>query len=209
MSKKRPKVNKTKAKVTPMFLVAVSTALLAGILHATTTALSHKDVPFEMAFFIAIGLAQIIWAICFYKRKSSNLVYLSGLVINGSVFVVWLMSRLYAGPLGGPAEEFSVLGVTVGALELIAIMSSVAYQTSIYGKKDVRRRHLLAISVPILSGLLLFAGGKVTASVFNIDATEHAESHSEGATSNHDEPTGVNNKLDADLNHRQNEQPHN
>ncbi len=169
----------------PYVLATSAATLIAGVLHFTYVAILHKDIPLEMTFFIAIGLAQIIWAVWFYKTKNIKTAYLIGLLINGSVTVVWLLSRLYEAPFGGEVEAFEALDVVIGVLQIVAIVLS-AYCVVTLSKAKERSRHIaMALIVPIVGGLLLFTGGRVTALVFNLDTSEHGHENSSVIDADH------------------------
>ncbi len=164
----------SKSSVSPYVLIASLATLLAGVLHLTYVAAIHKDVVLEMLFFIAIGLAQILWAIWFYRAKDMRRAYLAGLVVNGSVLVVWLLSRLYEAPFGGEVEAFGTLDTVLAVLQAISLVLS-AYCVVVLSKVNERRKYIvLAFLVPLISGILLFAGGRATAVLFNIETDDHS-----------------------------------
>lgn len=167
------KKKNSKAAVSPYVVIASLATLVAGILHVTLVASEHKDIALEMIFFISIGLAQILWAVWFYSSKRFKEAYFAGLVLNGAVLVVWLLSRTVEPPFGGDVEEFGQLDIIIALLQVIAIVAS-AYCVAVLSKpKDRKKQWMLAIIVPVISGMLLFAGGRVTAEVFDIDVSEH------------------------------------
>jgi len=179
----------SKKKVSKYVLATSALTLIAGILHITYVAAIHTEVPLEMAFFIAIGIAQIVWAVWFYSTKQFLRAYQAGLLINGAVVVVWLISRFYQAPFGGEAEAIGLLDTVLGIMEATAVVISAYCMVVLSKKKERRNVALQALIIPLLGGLLLFGGGRAAAQIFNIENEEHGHGETTAGTQAHTEAT--------------------
>ena len=104
---------------------AALTALLAGGLHLFFISFEHwtEFPPLEFIFFIGVGLAQILWAILFY-RKPEALSYYCGVFINGGVPLMWLLTRFYRAPFMEGAEHIDALGLVTQFFSILALLFS-------------------------------------------------------------------------------------
>jgi len=198
-SKKTKKTTAVKVARAPYIGLAALAALIAGLLHLTVVAAEHTSAIPEMLFFIALGVAQIFWAYWFYTTEKPRDTYIAGLIINGATLMVWFVSRMYQPPFGGDAEAFKQLDIIIATLQIAAIFISTYCVAMLVKQTERQKLWILALFVPLISGLFLFAGGVVTAAVFNLDTAAHlhedssvndgSKDHHEGGSQNPEEET--------------------
>ncbi len=107
----------------PYVFIASVTTIVAGVLHATTVAFEHVDIPPEFWFFIVSGVAQIIWGVNYFYHRTSNM-YFVGAVLNLGLTFFWLSVRLFPAPFSDVPETIGTLGIVTALVQLTAFGSS-------------------------------------------------------------------------------------
>jgi len=94
---------------------------LAGLSHITLQAYSHLGMPFYLVGFVAVGIIQIALAVWLWKGKLSRELFWLTTLVNGGATIFWLLTRVMSAPFIGGVEHFTVIGVGVVVLQLLAI----------------------------------------------------------------------------------------
>ena len=95
---------------------------LAGVSHITLLAYSLLGMPFYLVSFLAIGIIQIALAVWLWKGKLSQELFWTATLVNGVATMFWLLTRVMVAPFIGGVEHFSVIGITVVALQILSII---------------------------------------------------------------------------------------
>ena len=103
--------------------IAVIASVLAGVLHGFFVSVQHIEIAPEFWFFILIGLAQIAWGGSFYFKQSPSFYFIVA-ILNGSVTVFWLSTRIFPAPFATLPESFYSLGILIGILQVITFITS-------------------------------------------------------------------------------------
>ena len=159
-------------------IIALST-ILAGAIHASYVAIEHwsEFPPLETVFFVSAGLAQIVWALLFFRSPSEKKYYF-GLLINGGILVTWLLTRIVSAPFQEGVEAIALIDSSIALLELIAIICSVG---CLLKKKQgkILKTSAVAFFVVIFSGLANYSLSMGMEFVFPDRVFEHSHGHSE------------------------------
>tara|TARA_B100000745_G_scaffold288234_1_gene225501 strand:+ start:1233 stop:1823 length:591 start_codon:yes stop_codon:yes gene_type:complete len=143
----------------PYVFIASITTILAGILHATTVAFEHVDVPPEFWFFIVSGIAQIIWGVNYFYHRTSNM-YFVGAVLNLGLTFFWLSVRLFPAPFSDAPETIGTIGIVTALVQLVAFGASFwsLYRHGITTVKSV----VVLLALSIVLGWIGYATAKVS-----------------------------------------------
>lgn len=78
--------------------IATATSIIAGVLHGTVVAFEHVAIlPLETIFFIAGGVAQIVFAVLFYRSRSMKYA-IATFSVNGGLAALWVIVRVFRAP---------------------------------------------------------------------------------------------------------------
>ena len=91
----------------PVLLATLSAG--AAAIHFAVIAQHWDEWWLTGAFFLALGLFQLIWALLVLARPSATL-YLAGAVVNAAVIAIWVVSRTTGVPIGPEAGEPEAIG---------------------------------------------------------------------------------------------------
>lgn len=94
--------------------------LSAGILHFAATPERWKAHIIFGIFFIALGIAQILYALALVRRPSRK-IFLFGVLFNTGLLLLWLLTQTLPNLAGVSHEPLSLLSGLRKALELISV----------------------------------------------------------------------------------------
>ena len=111
--------------------IAGFTSIVAGFLHVTVVSVQHwaQFPPLESGFFITAGFAQVVVGILFLPHPSIW-IYRIGLFLNGGLAFLYVLIGFLPAPFVGEPEAFSTLGLSIAALEVVAVGISLAWLLS-------------------------------------------------------------------------------
>lgn len=164
--------------------IASISAAIAGIIHLFPSALTHITPfpPLETVFFIALGISQLIWAFEFQKKDNEKK-YRIGLLINGGAAILWILTRTLVAPFSTAPEHIGILDTSVLILELITIISLMAWHQAI--KKNIAYVVTSSLLTALISGFLFYGGARSLEIVFPERESSHG--HSENSDSHDSE----------------------
>ena len=113
----------------------VGIALALGLSHSLVVSVQHDALLMELVFFVVAGIAQIVWALWFLKSKTKSVFY-TGVLINGGLAGMWIMTRILPAPFSLVPEEVDFLGLVLVILEIVAIITS--YIILLQSRKSVK-----------------------------------------------------------------------
>jgi len=158
--------------------LAALSALVAGGLHVSLVSFGHLTAfpPLEFVFFMSVGLAQILWAIFFYKQPQAFSYYF-GALLNGGVPIMWLFTRFYTAPFMGGPEHIDALGILVQSLSVLALL----FSSFIWFKhaKKAGSHALVVILLAIISGVLNYGAALSMEYVFPDREINHGHGEEE------------------------------
>ena len=163
--------------------IAGISSIIAGILHLTFVASQHRGIAPEWIFFIAIGIAQIAWALWFYKNQK-ELFHHIGIYINGALLAMWIFTRVFPAPFLSSPEHVDALGLFIVFIELVAIVSLVLWHNPTHSLGKFLRKFAAALGISFATGLLLYGGSMLSANTIfsSIEVVDH-----HGSTPHEDE----------------------
>jgi len=123
------------AATTRAHMITGAVALLsagAAAIHFAAAASHFQEWWGFGAFFVASGLAQLVWAVLAVRSPSRGVVW-AGVLGNAAIFILWIVTRI-AGTLVGPdphtPESVGVPDAVASGLELSIILACVWSATS-------------------------------------------------------------------------------
>jgi hypothetical protein len=103
-----------------LFLAAIG-SVLAGLSHMILQSMGHVGIPFYFYSFIIIGLLQVALGVLVFKHAVSEWFFWVFVLLNGGATVFWFMTRTVSTPFIDIVEPFTLLGVTVVALQILSM----------------------------------------------------------------------------------------
>jgi hypothetical protein len=123
------------ATTTRAHMITVSVALLsagAAAIHFAAAGSHFQEWWGFCAFFVASGLAQLVWAVLAVRSPSRGLLW-AGVLGNAAILILWIVTRT-AGTLVGPdahtPESVGVPDAVASGLELSIILTCLWSATS-------------------------------------------------------------------------------
>jgi hypothetical protein len=166
-------------------------SIIAGLLHALVVSFEHITPfpPLEFGFFMTVGVFQVVYGYIFVKKPSSLLYYL-GVLINGGVAFLWVLTRTVRTPFMTGTEHIDTFGIIVQSLGLGSVIAGTIWFNAT--QKTVVPKVIISILlITILGGLGMYGNARVMEYVFpdriishghgnedyNIDGEINSESH--------------------------------
>jgi hypothetical protein len=150
------------------------TSLGAGVIHCSASA-DHVSLPLHAAFFVAVGMGQILWAPLILRRASGALLFL-GAAGNLALVGVWLFSRTTGIGFVPGAEEVEPIGFkdSVTVFLEVALVAGVGLWTLLphLGRELVLARGRVAVGAMV--------GAVALMAVAAVAAPSHSRHHLEG-----------------------------
>jgi hypothetical protein len=142
----------------------------AGLMHLLILPEHFEHAPAHGWFFAAAGVAQIGWAAVGW-RPGRAWVDILGLVLAGSLIVLWGITRVFPAPFSATPEEIDGAGLIAKALEAGAF---AAISVSLARGRQVRAL-MLASAIAVAAAGLFHAGGRLAGPYFPSLWVEEAE----------------------------------
>ena len=131
--------------------LAIIALMIAGIIRSPFLAVELTDVPAHELFYVALGAAQIMWALYFLWQPLRWLIWL-GLMLSGGSLSVLLFASVLGVPFTGNTLTLAgPLGVALAA-ELVGFFALLAYLAG-------RHQSLWRAGLPAICLSLIFGGG--------------------------------------------------
>lgn len=137
---------------------AVLFLLVAGLIHLLIGPTHWAHAPAHGLFFAIAGLAELVWAVAFWRRPSIRLVQL-GTVLASGLIALWAITRLVPAPFTGAPEAVDTYGLLCKLAEGLAVGALVALSLHRPGFGSQRRAGWGGIAPWLILGA---AGGLLT-----------------------------------------------
>lgn len=163
----------------------------AGVLHLALTPAHYAHAPAHGILFAFAGIAQVVWAVAFW-RKPSLLLWNLGILGAGALVVLWLITRFLPAPFGHGPEDVNAPGIAVKICEGVAIATLLGMLLA-RGTKGLvvarpTRHALLWVASAVAVGLLIFGvASAVDDRIPALGAREEAHTHQTEGEHSHSE----------------------
>lgn len=137
-------------------LTAALCMLGAGLMHLMIIPEQAEHAPAHAWFFAAAGVVQIAWAAVGWRR-SRPAVDLAGMVLAGSLIVLWFVTRLYPAPFSTHPEVVDGAGVISKVLEA-AVFVALAVAVA---REGGRRWAAAGAILSVVAAAGFYAGGQL------------------------------------------------
>ncbi len=145
-----------------MRYIPVLVIALAGLIHLGIAPEHYAHAPAHGAFFVLAGVAEILWALAFWRRPTPRRYHL-GLALAGGLIVLWAITRVLPAPFGHGPEPVNASGLVCKASELIGVLSLVmlAVQGRLTGaiSQPPLRPAGEALALALVVGLVSYGAG--------------------------------------------------
>jgi len=135
---------------------------LAGLIHLGIAPEHYAHAPAHGVFFVLAGVAEILWALAFWRRPTPRRYHL-GLALAGGLIVLWAVTRVLPAPFGHGPEPVNASGLVCKASELIGVLSLVmlAAQGQLMGaiRQPPLRPAGEALALALVVGLVSYGVG--------------------------------------------------
>jgi hypothetical protein len=152
-------------------------SIIAGLIHTTIVASQHWSSfpPIEGAFFVSIGIAQIIIGILFLVSPSLRTYYI-GLIVNGGIALLYILLRYLPVPFVGAPEEFEMIGSVLCIIEAVAVTASIIWLITHEEHGANRKLRTCAASSAVIiaiAGFGFYGGAQGMTLIFPSRAIDH------------------------------------
>ena len=148
-------------------LCVVLPTFFAGLLHAGLASRAHVSIPPEFLFFIVIGVAQMF--VAWWMWCGSKVAYVFGVLLHGSLTVMWILTRVLPAPFLSAPEHAGVLDVSIALMQVFAIFSIV--RCAMFDRKRI----FLLIMSSLFAGIVMYGSAVGVAHYIfpDIDVSDH------------------------------------
>ena len=129
-----------------LVLPLATLSLGVGLIHAAVVNDHFAESTLSGLFFVVVAVFQAAWAVMFARRPLVRLATL-GLVVNGVVVGVWLVTRTVGLPFGahpGVAEPMAVVDLLATLFQVLIVAGTVALVLPALRGPAKRSRFLVA-----------------------------------------------------------------
>jgi copper(I)-binding protein len=182
--------------------VAITGMGLAGVIHLLLAPFHYGHAPAHGIFFVIAGIAEIGWALVFWRRPSRRS-FLVGLAMAGGLLVLWAITRFALAPFEHETGAVDLGGLACKASELVSILAlaSMATQGKIIGwtRMPPVRVGAIALALALVSGAALYGVGHAIEPLQPLlgSAQEHDEASGNHQPEGESEETSEHNEMDA------------
>ena len=133
---------------------------IAGVIHLLLAPSHYAHALAHGLFFALAGMAELLWAVLFWRKPSSKLYYL-GLALAGGLIVLWLITRFLVAPFEHEPGAWDIGGLVCKASELAAILalSAMAVQGQITGLPRISPARSIGIALILALAMGVFSYG--------------------------------------------------
>jgi hypothetical protein len=148
-------------------LIAIIAVAIAGMIHLLISPSHLAHAPAHGIFFALSGLAQVVWAMV-YWRYPSKMTFYAGFALTGGMIVLWLLSQILGAPFAQAPEPLDAGAMSSKLAELIALAALVALSRA-HKKAALAWRQLViaeALGIALVFGLFSYGVGQATEPLF-------------------------------------------
>ena len=146
-------------RVQPLDALRLTAALCmlgAGLMHLMIVPEHAEHAPAHAWFFAASGIVQIAWGAVGWRRTRPAL-DVGGMVLAGSLILLWLVTRIYPAPFSTDPEEVDGAGVISKVLEAGAFVALVVA----IAREGGRRWAVVGAVLSVVAAAGFYAGGRL------------------------------------------------
>lgn len=158
---------------------AAGMILVAGLIHMILVHPHIVEARGSGLFFLAIGGAQVFWAVLYLKQPDERFETIGILAMTVAPTVLFFITRIWRAPFGSGPEAIDTLGLATVLLQMGAFLMLLRIAKHRHEKPATR-----AVAIGIAAGLLLYVGGVAAEGVHILAEPEAPHSHDDGG---HDE----------------------
>jgi len=175
-------------------LTAALSMLGAGLMHLMIVPEHVEHAPAHGWFFAVAGVVQIAWSAVGWRR-TRRAVDVLGLVLAGSLILLWVVTRIYPAPFSSGPEEVDGAGLISKGLEAVTFVALAA----VLAREGDRRSAAIGSLLAVLATIGLYAGGRLAGPAFPALWAQESETAGEAGVHSHiigqrvrldDEPMG-------------------
>jgi hypothetical protein len=155
----------------------------AGAIHFGVIQSHFEEYWAFGVFFATAAWLQILWAMWVVARPG-RVVALIGIAINGTITVVWIISRTVGIPFGpepGVAEAVEFVDVAATSLQVLAVLGALGLLTGSGARREVARGAVVSFTLVLVLSVAVLT----TAAIISFTPHEEAE-----AAHEEEEPAG-------------------
>lgn len=173
-----------KQEISKARLIAIIAVAIAGMIHLLISPSHLAHAPAHGIFFALSGLAQVVWAMV-YWRYPSKIAFYAGFALTGGMIVLWLLSQILGAPFAQAPEPLDVGAMSSKLAELIALTALVALSRA-HKKAALAWRQLViaeALGIALVFGLFSYGVAQTAEPLFPSlmhvggDAHDNADGH--------------------------------
>lgn len=178
-----------------MRYIPIFTIALAGLIHLGVAPEHYAHAPAHGVFFVLAGVAELLWALAFWRRPTPRRYHL-GLALAGGLIVLWAITRVLPAPFGHGPEPVNASGLVCKVSELLGIVSLVmlAVQGQLMGavSQPPLRPAGEALALALVVGLVSYGAGYAATPLLPAlglqEEPAHAEHMHEESAHEHEAP---------------------
>ena len=106
--------------------VSIAAIAIAGLVHIGIAPSQLAHAPAHGIFFGLAGVAQVAWALAFWRVRSSELTW-TGMAVSGGLIVLWVSTRLMPAPFEPMPHAIDWSLMVTKVAEFIGFIALVGY----------------------------------------------------------------------------------
>ena len=136
-------------------LISIAAIAIAGVVHIMIAPVQLSHAPAHGIFFGLAGVAQVAWAVAFWRVRSSTLTW-SGMALSGGLIVLWMSTRVMPAPFEPTPHmiEWSLIVTKVSECIGFIALVGIGMQTQVLrlGRTAVPSLAASALGIALIVG---------------------------------------------------------
>jgi hypothetical protein len=121
-----PEIEMNRTALTTIRWIAMLAIAFSGGMHLSIVPVQFSHSVAHGSFFLVVGLAQVIWAVAFWRFHARVWCFI-GLGLSGGVIVLWVLTQLVSVPYAASAEPIDVWLIMIKMAEINGFVALVGY----------------------------------------------------------------------------------
>ena len=144
--------------------------LIAGSVHLWIAPEHFSHAPAHGLFFAGVGLAQVVWSLSHFVEQDRFqwLRFVVGVGLSGGIIILWALTHWFQTPFSMESHPIDGFVWVTKLSEFIAFMvllhTNSLLPITIYPHYRIQTIYLIAMSISISCGLVIWFGGLVSSS---------------------------------------------
>jgi hypothetical protein len=167
---------------------AVLFVFAAGLIHLAIVPDHLSHAPIHGLTFLAIGTAQVLWAIAYVRFWRLAIFYWVGLGLSGGIVLLWVLTQLIVPPFAAEPEPVDVATIASKCAEIAAFFALLIFARRFQNFDSLRHVIAGATMITVAVGAGMFFAGHAVELLFpqlTHDHTSPAPAHSSDAAPTH------------------------